>query len=81
MAARLKATLRQWEVRLVWRGDDNELEGVDGEQVVERANDSRIGIEFSGGIARALENAGDAQSGNRVDYRRVEVAASKTETN
>jgi len=73
--------LGEGEMSLIWRGDSDELDGVDGEKIVESVNNAGAGKELGRGIAGALKDGGEAKTFDGADNRRVETAATETETN
>jgi len=79
VAARGEALVRERVVRFVWGGDDNEADFREGEEFVQGANDACAGIGVGGVRAGALQNGGEAQSGNGADYRSVESASCEAE--
>src|SRR5271168_4039260 len=62
-------------VRIIWRGDDDEANFLDGEEFIERADDAHIGIFLGGFVAAALQNSRQPQSRHGANHRRVEGAA------
>ena len=65
------------EMRLVGRGDDDEGDGLVGEQIVDIAVDTDGWVGFGSLVARALHDGDEAQSGDGADERRVEDAAAE----
>jgi hypothetical protein len=67
-------------MRIVWRGDDDEANFIDGEKFIERADAADIGILLGGFVAAALQNRGEPQSGHSANHLRVKSAASQPES-
>src|SRR5580700_3519175 len=80
MASRRETFAGDWIMGIVWRGDDDQPDFWIGEQFVQSADDRHIGILRGGLVAAALENCGQAQSGNSADHRRVKRAAGKSKS-
>ena len=75
-----EAALGEWVMRLVGSGNGDKLDGVDGKEFVEGADDARVGIELRGGVACALKNGGQTQAFYGTNYRGVETTATEAKT-
>ena len=66
---------------VVWRGDDNQMDFLDGEKIIQISNDSNVGI-FPGCFAAApLQNSGKMQIRHGANHRRVKRTPGETESN
>jgi hypothetical protein len=75
VTAGFETLFREREMRLVRRGDYDQLDRVDGEQLFDAADDSRVWTGLGGGIAGTLQNRRQAEAVYGPDYRRVEASA------
>jgi hypothetical protein len=80
VSASLETLLREREMRLVRRGDDNETEGIDRKQFIEVANDADIWIGEGSGVSRALQYRSQPQAWNCTNHRSMETAASESKS-
>ena len=71
--AGFEAALGEGKMGLIGSGNGDELDGIDGEEFVEGADDADVGVKLRGGIAGALKNCGEAQARNCADDRCVET--------
>src|SRR3974390_2839029 len=79
--AGFEAALGERKMRFIRRGDDDQFQGVAGEQIFDRADDSRVRVKLRGGITSALQNRRDAQPWYRINHWRMEIAARQTKPN
>ena len=71
----------QREVRLVGRGDDDQLDGIIGQQLLDRARNPGCGICFCRVVAGALHDRRQTQPLHRVDERRMKDAPAQSVAN
>jgi len=64
----------------VGSGDSYELYGIDGEEVVDCADDAGVRVELGGGVAGALDDGGEMQALYGLEDGGVEAAAAQAET-
>src|SRR6185312_14892258 len=69
------------EVRLIRRGDDDELDGFIGKEIVERAVDADAGVSLRGFIALALQDGDKVHPRHGAHKRGMKDAASEAVSN
>ena len=75
--AGFETALGEREVGLVGSGNGDELDGIDGEEFVERRNNARAGKEVGSRIAGALKNGDEVETFDRADHWGVKTAAAQ----
>ncbi len=81
VAARCKALPRELIMYVVGRGDDDQMDFLDGEEIIQISNDSNVGI-FLGCLAAApLQNSSKMQTGHGANHRGVKRAPGETKPN
>ena len=66
---------------VVGRSDDNQMDFLDGEEIIQISNDSNVGI-FLGCLAAApLQNSGKMQTRHGANHRGVKRARGETKPN
>src|SRR5216683_5788566 len=81
VAARCKALPRELVMCVVGRGDDNQMDFLDGEEIIQTSNDPNVGV-FLGCLAAApLQNSGKMQTRHGANHRSVKRAPGKPKSN
>src|SRR5216684_3370805 len=81
VAARCKALPRELIMCVVGRGDDDQMDFLDGEEIIQISNDPNVGV-FLGCLAAApLQNSGKMQTRHGANHRSVKRAPGKPKSN
>src|SRR5260370_5134489 len=80
VAARCKALPRELIMYVVGRGDDDQMNFLDGEEIIQISNDSNVGIFLGCLAAGPLQNSGKMQTRHGANHRGVKRAPGETES-